>query len=561
MRLKLTMIALLLSSSLSNFIESAPFQGRSSIRLNFGLISVDWDEIRDNPGIFLGGLSALVLAGYLTQDYWLKPIQSYIKKYTNQQGEKNNSNKKDDNGLADFTKSRARIYKPGDIKTKLKDVAGLMAAKLDVFDIMQFLKDPKLYNDMGAKIPKGMLMQGPPGTGKTLFAKAIAGEVGCPFISVCASEFGEMFVGVGAARVRDLFAKAKELAPCILFIDEFDAIGKKRTAGFGGSGDEQAQTLGQLLTLMDGFDMQKYPIIVIAATNRAEILDPAILRPGRFDRIVEVGLPYLKDRIDILNVHIKNVKASDFIDVPLIARATMGFSGAELAHLINEAAILAVNDKATCVEMKHIDRAYDNITLGRETDGMDRVSGDMWETAIHEAGHSILRVFLEDAEPLYKVTITPRGGALGISYSLPLREKYSTSETEMKALIVICLAGGLAEQEFGFGKKVGLSSDLKMAREIAYAMVTRYGMAQELRYMSYADMEHYVSHDVLTKIDAEVKRIIDECYERSQILVKEHRKEIEQLANMLMEQGTVFGDVVYKMCGVVEPKIEYGLVK
>lgn len=561
MRLKLTMIALLLSSSLSNFIESAPFQGRSSIRLNFGLIAVDWDEIRDNPGIFLGGLSAFVLAGYLTQDYWLKPIQGYITKYMNQHGEKNNNNKKDDNGLADFTKSRARIYKPGDIKTRFKDVAGLLAAKLDVFDIMQFLKDPKAYNDMGAKIPKGMLMQGPPGVGKTLFAKAIAGEVGCPFISVCASEFGEMFVGVGAARVRDLFAKAKELAPCILFIDEFDAIGKKRTAGFGGSGDEQAQTLGQLLTLMDGFDMQKYPIIVIAATNRAEVLDPAVLRPGRFDRIVEVGLPYLKDRIDILHVHLGNVKKSDEIDVPLIARATMGFSGAELAHLINEAAILAVNDKATCVEMKHIDQAYDNITLGRETQGMDTISEDMWETAIHEAGHSILRVFLEHTEPLYKVTITPRGGALGISYSLPLREKYSNSEIEMKEQIIVCLGGGLAEQEFGFGKTGGLSSDLKSARKIAYKMVTKYGMAEELRYMSYADMEHHVSNDVLTKIDAEVKKIIDECYEASQALVKEHRTEIEQLANMLMDQGTVFGDVVYKMCGVPEPKIEYGLVK
>ena len=428
-------------------------------------------------------------------------------------------------------------------------------------DIMQFLKDPQSYNDMGAKIPKGVLFEGPPGNGKTLLAKAIAGEVDCPFISVCASEFEEMYVGVGAARVRDLFAKAKELAPCILFIDEFDAIGKKRSAGSSGASDAQAQTLGQLLTSMDGFDMQKYPIIVLAATNRVEVLDPAVIRPGRFDRMVEVGKPFLKDRIAILQVHLETVKTANNLDVPLIARATMGFSGAELAHLVNEAAILAVNDKASCVQMKHIDQAYDNITLGRETKGMDTVDLDMFETAIHEAGHSIIRIFLEHATPLYKVTITPRGGALGIYYSLPLREKYSSKEIEMKAQFVVLLSGGLAEQEFGFCKMVGLSSDLQKARAMAYDMVTRYGMSDELRYISYQDVDHNLSNDVATKIDAEVKKIIDECYEISQSMVLEHRDQIAQLANMLMEQGTVFGDVVYRMCGVPEPKIEYGLAK
>ena len=503
-----------------------------------------------------------VIAGtvYYSQDYWATPIKNYMKKLENlltASLHSKDGNKKDD--MSDFTKSKARIYKAGDIKTKLKDVAGLEAAKLDVFDIMQFLKNPKAYTEMGAKIPKGVLFQGPPGNGKTLLAKAIAGEVECPFISVCASEFIEMFVGAGAARVRDLFAKAKELAPCIIFFDEFDAIGKKRSSVSFGGGDEQAQTLGQLLTLMDGFDMQKYPIIVLAATNRAEVLDPAVLRPGRFDRIVEVGKPFLKDRIDILKVHLQSVKKSDKIDVPLIARATMGFSGAELANLVNEAAILAVNNKATCVEMKHIDQAYDNITLGRETKGMDVVDLDMWETAVHEAGHSIIRVFLENAEPLYKVTITPRGGALGISYSLPLREKYSSKEIEMKAQIIVCLAGGLAEQEFGFGKMVGLSGDLMKARDIAYKMVTKYGMSEELRYMSYSDVDHNLPNDVATKIHEEVQKIIDECYEKSETMVKAHHNEIEQLAEMLMVQGTVFGDVVYRMCGVPEPKIEFGL--
>ncbi|MBP6869455.1 AAA family ATPase [Candidatus Babeliales bacterium] len=504
-------------------------------------------------GIFCTG-------GYMLKKYWITPASDYLNKLAQgKDGKKDEMGK--DNGMSDFTKSKARIYKPGDIKTKLSDVAGLEAAKLDVLDIMNFLKNPKAFIEMGAKIPKGVLFEGPPGNGKTLLAKAIAGEVECPFISVCASEFIEMFVGAGAARIRDLFAKAKELAPCILFIDEFDAIGRKRSSVSFGGGDEQSQTLAQLLTLMDGFDMQKYPIIIFAATNRAEVLDPAVIRPGRFDRIVEVGKPFLKDRIDILKVHLKNVKTSDQIDVPLIARATMGFSGAELANLVNEAAILAVNDKASCVTMKYIDQAYDNITLGRETKGMDVIDLDMWETAIHEAGHSIVRVFSQYAEPLYKVTITPRGGTLGTSYWLPLREKYSSKEVEMKAHIVVCLAGGLAEQEFGFGKMVGLSGDLKRARDIAYNMVTRYGMSEELRYMSYSEIDHNLPNDVATKIHAEVQKIIDECYAVSEQMVKEHRVEIEKLATMLMDEGTVFGNAVYKMCGVEEPRIDYGLSK
>jgi len=531
----------------------------SSIRLNFGFMAIDWNEIRDNP-LTSAALVTIVCAGaYMTTEYWLKPIAKFLNKMTNNQ---NGKGSKDDNGMSDFNKSRARIYKPGDIKLRLKDVAGLQAAKLDVFDIMQFLKDPKSYTDMGAKIPKGVLFEGPPGNGKTLLAKAIAGEVDCPFISVCASEFEEMYVGVGAARVRDLFAKAKELAPCILFIDEFDAIGKKRSSNSSGASDAQAQTLGQLLTSMDGFDMQKHPIIILAATNRAEVLDPAVIRPGRFDRIVKVDKPFLKDRIAILKVHLENVKTANNLDIPLIARATMGFSGAELANLINEAAILAVNDKASCVQMKHIDQAYDNITLGRETKGMDdQLDDEMFETAIHEAGHSIIRVFLEHAMPLYKVTIAPRSGALGISFARPLREKYSYKLEEMKAHMIVCLAGGLAEEEFGYDQNSGKSSDLAKARSIAYDMVTKYGMSDELRYLSYQDIDHNLSNDVATKIDAEVKKIIDECYEISKNMVVEHRHEIEQLANMLMEQGTVFGDVVYRLCGVPEPKIEYGLAK
>ncbi|MGZ6250461.1 MAG: ATP-dependent metallopeptidase FtsH/Yme1/Tma family protein [Candidatus Chromulinivorax sp.] len=498
---------------------------------------------------------------YGTKKYWYDPIINFMNKKNNCCAN-NQQNKKDDGGFGEFIKSKARIYKAGDIKTKLDDVAGLHAAKLDVFDIIEFLKNPKAYTDMGAKIPKGVLLQGEPGNGKTLLAKAIAGQVQCPFISVCASEFIEMFVGAGAARVRDLFAKAKELAPCIIFFDEFDAIARKRASvSVGGGGDEHAQTLGQLLALMDGFDMQKHPIIVIAATNRVDVLDSAVTRPGRFDRIVEVAKPLLQDRIEILKVHFKTVKKSDAIDYALIARATRGFSGAELANLVNEAAILAVNDKSPCVTMRHVDAAYDNITLGRATQGMQLIEQDLWETAIHEAGHSIVRVFLEHADPLYKVTIEPRGKALGLSYWLPLREKYSSKEAEMRAQIVVCLAGGLAEQEFGFGKTVGLSNDLMKARDLAYDMIVHYGMSDELRYMSYADIEHKISDEVRTQIHEEVQKIIDESYEVAQNMVHDHREYIEQLANMLMEEGTVFGDVVYRMCGVAQPSIDFGLAK
>lgn len=563
MRLKFAMLVLLLSGSV--FHE---MQAKVNFAFPIPLILFENEDIehmghvvgiKNSWGAYTFGLTVIAGGLYATQDYWYNPTVKYLKSLLPVQNDK--SMKKDDGSMSDFAKSRARILKPGDIKIRLKDVAGLESAKMDVFDIIQFLKNPKIYNDMGAKLPKGMLFNGPPGVGKTLLAKAIAGEVECPFISVCASEFEEMFVGVGASRVRDLFAKAKELAPCILFIDEFDAIGKKRSANGSGASDAQAQTLGQLLACMDGFEMQKHPIVVLAATNRADVLDSAAVRPGRFDRIIEVELPFVKDRIEILKVHLQNVKASPDLDIPLIARATGGFSGAELANLVNEAAILAVNQHATCVMMEHIDQAYDNITLGRETQGMDKLSDDMWETAIHEAGHSIIRVFLEDAMPLYKVTITPRNKALGISFARPLREKYSLKESEMKAHIIVCLAGALAEQEFGFGQNTGRSSDILVARAIAYDMVVEYGMSKELRYMSYAGVDHRLPNDVATKIDAEVKKIVDECYEKAHELVRAHKAEIEQLAHMLMEQGTVFGDVVYRMCGVPEPKIEYGLAR
>lgn len=553
MRFKCKIMTLLLCISLFHYNEIRTTEAVVSLPG----IMIPVQEIIDNPLIALSIVTAIPLIGYITKEYWLTPIFNFVKKQEAAYGKKESQGSKD-NGMGDFTKSQARIYKPGEIKTKLKDVAGLEAAKLDVADIMAFLKNPKSFIDMGAKIPKGVLMQGPPGNGKTLLAKAIAGEVACPFISVCASEFIEMFVGAGAARIRDLFAKAKELAPCILFIDEFDAIGKKRSSVSFGGGDEQAQTLGQLLALMDGFDMQKHPIIVLAATNRVEVLDPAVVRPGRFDRIVEVGLPEIKDRAAILHVHLNSVKKSSAINIPLLARATSGFSGAELAHLINEAAILAVNDEATCVEMRHIELAYDHITLGREIKGMERNSEDRWLTAIHEAGHAIGYLYGGSSIlAIHKASIVPRSFSLGVIHSLLVHESHKYDEADLKARIVMILCGGISEQAFGFGKSTGPSSDLAKARALAYEMVIRYGMSQDLQYISYDEVDHLLPNDIATQVHRAVQKLIDECVQAAKNLVELHKAEIIQIAELLMEKGTVMGEEIYDLLGLPVPDIEF----
>ena len=554
MRLKFSLLAFLMCLSPTEM---------QAVKINLGIVSVDWEEIKENPIMTLSIITTIAAVSYITQEYWLPAIQDYMKKNDNQPTiiiYEKEQKKEDNNSMSKFQDCRARIYQAGEVKTTFKDVAGCDAAKKDFEDILNFLKSPKDFHDMGAKIPKGVLMQGPPGTGKTLLAKAVAGEANVPFISISASEFMEAFVGIGAARVRDLFAKAKQLAPCIIFIDEFDAVGKMRSSTPGGGSDEYAQTLAQLLTLMDGFDVVKNPIIVIAATNRVDVLDPAVMRPGRFDRKVEVGLPYIKDRMDILKVHLKNVKCSNDIDVPLIARATSGFSGAELAQLVNEAAILAVNRKSKVVEMCDIDLANDHITMGRETKGMSYNDSYVRKTATHEAGHAIAMIYQAGlVDPLYKVSITPRGGALGVTHQIPVGELYGHSEDEFKAQIIMLLAGGVAEEEFGYGKYTGKSNDIMRAYQIAYNMVVHYGMSDELDYISYDKFEGRLPNDVATKVHEETKKIIDECNAKSKALISLHHNEIQQLTDLLMEKGTVSGYEVYQMFGLPIPDIDFSL--
>lgn len=460
-----------------------------------------------------------------------------------------------------FSKSSVRIYRPGEITTTFKDVAGLETAKEELSDVLMFLKDSEPFNNIGAKIPKGVLLSGAPGNGKTLLARALAGEVQCPFLYVSGSEFIEAIVGIGAARVRNLFAIAKDLAPCIIFIDEIDAIGRKRGVhGFGGD-TELAQTLNQLLVEMDGFEQQKSPIVIIGATNRVDVLDSALMRPGRFDRKIEIKSPYIKDRYEILKLHLGTIKTAPRLDIYKIARGTPGYSGAELAQLVNEAAIIALREGKSVVTMLHIDQARDNLNLGRETKGMEISQEDAWQTAVHEAGHALALVYQEHSEPLHKVTIVPRGPALGITFSMD-RERYSKFIENFKADIVFALGGSVAEEIMFSGRGVGTCSDLKMARNLATQMVMRYGMTEEFRdvtFEQYINDEVHLPDALALKLQNEVTKIIHDCRQVAYDIVLTHKDKLEQLVAMLLEQGTVYGSDVYKLCGLPEPDIEYSL--
>ncbi|HUJ09267.1 MAG TPA: ATP-dependent zinc metalloprotease FtsH [Verrucomicrobiae bacterium] len=453
-------------------------------------------------------------------------------------------------GAMSFGKSRARMLSRDRNKVTFKDVAGMQEAKEEVEEIIQFLKDPKKFQRLGGRIPKGVLMVGPPGTGKTLLAKAIAGEADVPFFSISGSDFVEMFVGVGASRVRDMFEQGKKNAPCLIFIDEIDAVGRSRFSGIGGGHDEREQTLNALLVEMDGFDTQE-GVIIIAATNRPDVLDSALLRPGRFDRQIVIDMPDLVGREEILKVHARAVKLSKDVDFKVIARGTPGFSGADLANLINEAALLAARNDKKGVGMEELEEARDKVRWGRERRSRVMDEKDKQVTAYHEAGHALVMFKLDFTEPLHKVTIIPRGMYLGATFSLPEKDKYHESKKQLLDEIAGIMGGRIAE-ELTFGDSTsGAAGDIKQATHIARKMVTEWGMSEKIGMVNVSDQEEHmflgrdlfkgreVSEQTARDIDAEVRSIIDDAYSRAKSILVSHRDKLVALAQALLEYETL----------------------
>ncbi|MDA8483794.1 ATP-dependent zinc metalloprotease FtsH [Pseudomonas resinovorans] len=456
-------------------------------------------------------------------------------------------------GPMSFGKSKARLLSEDQVKTTFADVAGCDEAKEEVSELVEFLRDPGKFQRLGGRIPRGVLMVGPPGTGKTLLAKAIAGEAKVPFFTISGSDFVEMFVGVGASRVRDMFDQAKKHAPCIIFIDEIDAVGRHRGAGLGGGHDEREQTLNQLLVEMDGFEMND-GIIVIAATNRPDVLDPALLRPGRFDRQVVVGLPDIRGREQILRVHMRKVPMGDDVDPAVIARGTPGFSGADLANLVNEASLFAARVNKRLVEMKEFELAKDKIMMGAERKSMVMSEKEKLNTAYHEAGHAIVGRLVPEHDPVYKVSIIPRGRALGVTMFLPEEDRYSLSKRALVSQICSLFGGRIAEEmTLGFdGVTTGASNDIMRATQIARNMVTKWGLSEKLGPLMYAEEEGEVflgrsagaqhanvSGETAKLIDQEVRRIIDESYTTAKNLLTENRDKLDKMAEALMKYETI----------------------
>ena len=455
-----------------------------------------------------------------------------------------------------FGKSRARMFTKDDGKrVTFKDVAGIEESKEEVREIIEFLKDPSRFTKLGGRIPKGVLLVGPPGTGKTLLAKAIAGEADVPFLSISGSDFVEMFVGVGASRVRDLFAQAKKNAPCIVFIDEIDAVGRYRGAGLGGGHDEREQTLNQLLVEMDGFESNE-GIIVIAATNRPDILDPALLRPGRFDRQVVVPLPDVKGREEILKVHTRNTPLAEDVDLGVIARSTPGFTGADLENLVNEAALLAARKGKDRVGMEEFEAAKDKVLMGTERKSMIISEEERRDTAYHEAGHALVAKLTPGSDPIHKVSIIPRGQALGITQQLPSDDRHIYSKDYLLANITT-LMGGRAAEEVVLGHfTTGAGNDIERATEIARKMVCEWGMSEKLGPLAFGRREEQVflgkelvmhkdySEKTAQEIDEEVRRIVTECYERAKGLIEENLDALHRLAQALLERESLTGDEV-----------------
>jgi len=472
-------------------------------------------------------------------------------------------------GVMSFARSRAKIYAEDDVKVKFGDVAGVDEAEEELREIVEFLKNPRKYTSIGGRIPKGVLLVGPPGTGKTLLARAVAGEAGVPFFSLSGSEFVEMFVGVGAARVRDLFSQAENKAPCIVFIDELDALGKVRIQTPMGSHEEREQTLNQLLAEMDGFDARK-GVIIMGATNRPEVLDPALLRPGRFDRQVLVDKPDVRGREEILRIHVKNVKVDPRVDLKIIAARTAGFAGADLANLVNEAALLAARRDKTLVELKDFDEAIDRVIAGLEK---KRVMSEKERriVAYHESGHAIVATVLPNLDPVHKISIVQRGfGALGYTMQLPLEDRYLMTRTDLQSQLAVLL-GGRSAEEIAFNEiSTGAQNDLQRATDIARAMVTEFGMSDSLGAVNYdghrqptfldtpyARERGNYAEETAVKIDSEVKRILTEAHETARRILRDHREILDRLSQRLLEKEVIEADelkAIMSSMGALPPR-------
>ena len=494
--------------------------------------------LKDVPGenVWIQLLPTLLMAGVLI---------FFIMSMSAQSGGGSNSK------MMNFGKSRAKMTMGENVNVKFSDVAGLSEEKEELEGMVDFLKDPAKYTKLGARIPKGVILVGPPGTGKTLIAKAVAGEAGVPFFSISGSDFVEMFVGVGASRVRDMFAEAKRHAPCIVFIDEIDAVGRRRGTGMGGGHDEREQTLNQMLVEMDGFGVNE-GIIVIAATNRVDILDPALLRPGRFDRKVYVGRPDVGGREQILNVHVKNKPLADDVDLKQIAQTTAGFTGADLENLLNEAAIIAAKDKRMYICQNDIKRAFIKVGIGAEKKSRVISEKEKRITAFHEAGHAILFHLLPDVGPVYTVSIIPTGaGAAGYTMPLPEKDEMFRTKGQMLQEIIVDFGGRVAEELIFEDVTTGASQDIKQATALARAMVTQYGMSERLGLINYGndedevfigrDLAHTRSYGetVAGEIDSEVKRIVDECYANARKIISEYRPVLDSCAALLLEKEKI----------------------
>ncbi len=462
------------------------------------------------------------------------------------------------NKALSFGKSKAKLSSSSQKKVTFKDVAGVDEAKEELQEIIEFLKEPQKFQKLGGRIPKGVLLMGPPGTGKTLLARAVAGEANVPFFSISGSDFVEMFVGVGASRVRDLFEQGKKNAPCIVFIDEIDAVGRHRGAGLGGGHDEREQTLNQLLVEMDGFESNE-GVILVAATNRPDVLDPALLRPGRFDRRIVVNRPDVKGREGILGVHTRKIPMSDDVEVPVLARGTAGFSGADLANLVNEAALNAARYNQKVVRMHDFEYAKDKVLMGSERRSMIISDEEKRVTAIHEAGHALLAVLLPHADPIHKVTIIPRGMALGLTQQLPIDEKHNYSRDYLNDRIAILLGGRIAEEITTNSLTTGAGNDLERSTEMARQMVCEWGMSDAMGPLTFGKKEEQIflgreiaqhqdySEDTALKIDQEVKRFVTNNYERAHQLLTEHKAPLMAIADALLARETLDADQVQRL--------------